>query len=181
MIITNSDNIALYGNGWDLSKGYAHNSRMNISDRKINTENATYINIAEPPNFVGRHYTYDGDYQFTDTGLSAGKANKKAELARAFVTHSERPIVDTGLGFNAQGGYQDVVNLEKGIKQSSVKFRDDQNVTHVVTTDQLSDILELIEANGSLIMNNKWTLADAITAAGNKTELDAVDINGGWS
>jgi len=108
------------------------------------------------------------------------KVQKKAELNEVFNTVSERPIVDTGLGFFAQGGYRDIENIRVGIKLKSTKFRDTENVTHIITTVQLSGILDTIEANGAVILNNKWTIADQITAATNQEELDAININEGW-
>ena len=180
MIIQNSDNVVIYNNDWALLEDGAYNAKRNIRDKSANTGNCIYIDMDEPADFERGNYTYDGEYHLTGSGLEAAKAIKKTDLDTVFAEKGERPIVDTGLGFNAQGGYRDIENIKTGIKLLSVKFRDELNVTHPVATEQLQDILDLIEINGAAIMNNKWTLADAITAATTEAELNAININEGW-
>ena len=108
------------------------------------------------------------------------KISKREELGNVFSNKAVRPIVDTGLGFNAQGGYRDIDNIKVGIKLGSTRFRDELDVTHDITTDQLGLILTAIEISGASLINNKWTLSDAITSATTKEELFDIDTNTGW-
>ena len=184
MITRNSDNLALYGDDWELVDDCAFNSKRNIRDKKINLSNATFHNVKQPKIWSGGFYTYDGaDFVLTSNGLDAAKEAKKSDLKLKFTEISERPIVDTGLGFNAQGGYQDLANLQTSIyldKDEPLYFRDADNVTHEVTKVEFKAILDAVIANGARLMHVKWDLSDAIEAAKTEAELNAIDINAGW-
>ena len=126
----------------------------------------TNVSKVSGPTYNVVDHTVVKTYVVTDKSLGEMKISKREELGNVFSNKAVRPIVDTGLGFNAQGGYRDIDN--------------ELDVTHDITTDQLGLILTAIEISGASLINNKWTLSDAITSATTKEELFNIDTNTGW-
>jgi len=119
-------------------------------------------------------------YVVRDLTLDELKAIKKGQLDKEFDTAAQRPIVDTGLGFEVHGGYTDLADFTVGADLGLTVIRAADNSMHTVTPEEFQTVLMAIKLRGFAIKGNKWELADAITAATNQEELDAIDINEGW-
>jgi len=115
-----------------------------------------------------------------DISLDELKAIKKGQLDQVFNTVAERPVVDTGLGFEVNGGYQDLADFTVGEDLGITIIRAVDNSMNDVTEIQFKSIILAIKMNGLTLKQNKWALADSITAATTIEELDLVDINEGW-
>ena len=180
MITENINNIALYGDGWELTDEGAFNPKRNIRDRKLNLSNATFHDVQQPSLWSGGFYTYDGDFTLTAIGLAAAKVDKKVQLDKEFAKQAFRPIVDTGLGFEVNGGYTDLADFEEGADLGLKVIRAVDNSMNTVTPEEFQSVLMAIKVRGFAIKGNKWALADSITAATTESELDAININEGW-
>ena len=89
MITRNSDNLALYGDGWALTDNGAFNSEKNIIDQSLNLSNATYHNVNQPNIWSGGFYTYDGNLTPTESGATA-----IAEALQVKVTEATQKRLD---------------------------------------------------------------------------------------
>lgn len=110
------------------------------------------------------------------------KERKLAELTFALNQVRETAWVMSSLGFQADANDTANTNVDGLIKSmtalnlTSTYFCDYNNVTHLVTIDDLKTLqLEIIQ-NGQALYAQKWAIRDAINAAKKKEVVDAIEI-----
>ncbi len=108
------------------------------------------------------------------------KADKLAELKAIFSEKSQRPVIQTSLGFEVQAGYQDLANFNVGLELGSTAIRAHDNKSYTVTDEEFSQVLFEIKANGARMMNVKWAFEDAIKLAESEPELNEINLNNRW-
>ena len=144
----------------------------------------------------GQPIKVDGNYtqqwEARDYGpddLALMKRDKKIELKSLFLEKSERPVIDTGMGFSVSAGYNDLIDFQVGAELGILGVRAYDNNTYPVTAEQMSGIITMIKQNGLLLKQAKWAkedAIDAITPGEGETYGDAIDavnsidLNAGW-
>lgn len=94
------------------------------------------------------------------------------KLSAAFKSiTSQRPVVDTGLGFYVDGGKDDLTNFEVGKKYALPEVKDYKGETHPVTVEQYDNIIQAIEVNGLNLFQEKWTKEQDIKALGSVADI----------
>lgn len=88
---------------------------------------------------------------------------------------ASRPIVDTGLGFSVQGGYQDLQNLESARDLGMTYVRASDNQSHSVTPEQWETVITTVKANAAQRFQRKWNIESEIKAAPDLNTLRAID------
>ena len=111
----------------------------------------------------------------SDEDISAAKANLLANKKQLITDHydakSKRPAVDSGLGFNVDGGVLDLSNFKSGKALNQLNLKDADNVYQ--TLDSIDDydlIISAIETERLRLINKKWELYDLVDAV--DTSLD---------
>lgn len=112
--------------------------------------------------------------------LADAKKNKLAALKSIYLIKSERPTVDTGLGFHVKGGYQDLADFQVGFELDLLTIRDAENDMVSVTKEEFAEVIHQIKLNGLSIKRRKWELEDLIESAATAEELSAIDISARW-
>lgn len=95
------------------------------------------------------------------------------------VTLQTRTIEDRTNWLTSQASYSAAVAMGMG-DVVNASFRCADNTTHVISYRDGLQTLLAIAAWGSAIMARSWDLKDAITAAADLVELDAIDVEAGW-
>lgn len=90
-----------------------------------------------------------------------------------------RGIEDRTNWLTSQAAYAAAVAAGQGATEGAV-FRTNSNNTVAVTFSIGLNVLLGMAAWGKAVMGNSWTLKDAVEAAGDKAELDAIDLEAGW-
>lgn len=77
---------------------------------------------------------------------------------------SQRPVVDTGLGFYVDGGKDDLTNFEVGKKYVLPEVKDYKGETHPITVEEYDNVIQAIEMNGLNLFQEKWAKEQDIKA-----------------
>lgn len=134
-----------------------------------------------PADFWGNHYSYNGTWTRTQAGIDAEnarkstmKAEKKAEIKAIFKKKMLKPVIDTGLGFNVDGGRDNLQDFQGGLSLGFYFARDAENITHKLTKEQMEQVISKIQENGLALYQRKWELEALIEKDIN------TDITTGW-
>ena len=117
-----------------------------------------------------------------NTTLAGKKQLKTKELKIEFEKAAFRPSIDTGLGFNIDGGRNDKDNIISYINylklngETSGAIMGADNTLHTLSTSDIETIPRVIEAYGLHLYQLKWSKAVQIQAAQTEEELDAVSL-----
>lgn len=160
-------------------------NRMYVSHReasKYDTWGRDELRGVELPQFQeGKFYKWDGnewvvlsEYPTPIIDIEALKVQKKAEIKKAFDIDSDKPIVDTGLGFSVDGAYRNKTDFETGKKYSFPQVRASDNTMHDVTSSDYDTIIQAIEMNGIAMYQRKWELEAQIDSATTIQELEVI-------
>jgi len=112
------------------------------------------------------------------TPVERARLVRLRELSKRFERFKKgRPVVDTGLGFSVQGGYEDKQNLEVAKRQGLdfVRGADDRFHTIDPATDW-DAILTAIDQFGIQVYQRKWQLEAAIGSAETVEAVNAIDL-----
>lgn len=131
-------------------------------------DNATVVTVAEQI------------ASFLTISTAAAKESKLKDLKAVFVKKSERPRVDTGLGYFVDGNYTDLSNFQIGKDLSLGAVKDADNITRPVTLADYNTILTAIKVNGVTLLQIKWTHGEAISLLETVAEINEYDISIGW-
>lgn len=150
----------------------------------IKRNGKTILTTEEKPKFINgtlRHPVkavdvLEAEVEVIEAGMTLEqlKENKKSDIKQAFVKDSEKPIVDTGLGFSVDGGYQNKQDFEVAKKYAFPMCKASDNTFHPVTASDYDTIIFAIEMNGIALYQRKWELEGLIESATTIEELEAV-------
>jgi hypothetical protein len=90
-----------------------------------------------------------------------------------------RDIEDRTNWLTSQASYSAAVAAGYGTAQGAT-FRTASNATIDLTYAQGLNVLLAMAAWGKTVMGKSWSLKDAVAAASDQEELDAIDITAGW-
>jgi len=94
--------------------------------------------------------------------------NKKLSTLKSnFEAATKRPSVNTTLGFNVDGGREDLENFQIGKDLGLLKVVDVDGVSHDIVLDDYDVIINAIKTTGLAFMQSKWDL---------KAELNGIDL-----
>ena len=144
-----------------------------LTDTELNNEGYYRVEYGSQPN--RRYYTsvenkalvdnvYKITYEAVDRPLADVKALLKVSIKERFLEKQIKPIVDTGLGFSVDGGYDKVKDFEIGKKYSfpSVKASDD--TFYPVSATDYDTIISAIELYGIQLFQLKWAKEEEVNA-----------------
>ena len=77
-------------------------------------------------------------------------------VSESFKTFSKRPVVDTGLGFNVDGGLDDLQRFEIGKELGITVMMDKQGIPHTVKTEDYDAVILAIKTYGLKLYQAKW-------------------------
>ena len=127
-----------------------------------------------PPTADRRYYDIEEvvDYttatvRYTETPKAVGdvQARMLRDLSTVFAAKkSERPVVDTGLGFSVDGGREDIDNMEIGQKHGLPQVRGADDLWYAVSTADYDTIISAIELNGIKLFQTKWSKEATVSA-----------------
>jgi len=86
----------------------------------------------------------------------------------------ERPRVDTGLGFEVDGGKEDLLFFENGQKLKLTELRDADNQMQTINLEDWDTILDAIRTRAFNILKFKWETEELIKNATTIEELDSI-------
>lgn len=132
---------------------------------KINYEtkpDRKYYTFTETRGIVNNIYSIS--YDSVDKPIEEVKSRMLKDLSEVYKEYKTRPRVDTGLGFDVDGGYDDIKNFEIGKKYALPEVKDADNNKHAVSIEDYDDILSAIELNGISLFNTKDTKEQEINA-----------------
>lgn len=90
-----------------------------------------------------------------------------------------RDVTDQANWLTLQGKAAAAVASGNG-ESEVLAIRTEENVTVPVTASVAAEIMDALSAFGGAMLAHKWALKDAISAASDHAELDAIDITTGW-
>jgi len=166
--------------------------RIILSDGKSRTDKTTYtaseiadagwtIATEKPEvSYPDRVFWDNARWNIQSISLSEQKNKLLEELNELFLRKTKRPKIETAGGFTIDGGKDDIRNFEIGLELGLTTIRGGDDENYTVSAQDIEDIILLIKTKGILFYQNKWALKDAIKAASDQSELDAVNINDGW-
>lgn len=114
-----------------------------------------------------------------DQAFAAGFTVSATGTALDGYTLQTRDLEDRTNWLTSQAAYSAAVAGGQGATAGAT-FRTADNSTVVLTYAQGLGVLLAMAAWGADIMGNSWSLKDAVTAAVDGAELDAIDIGAGW-
>ena len=89
------------------------------------------------------------------------------DISDSFKAFGKRPVVDTGLGFNVDGGLDDLQRFEIG-KELGVKVMvDKEGISHDVSADDYDTVILAIKTYGLTLYQTKWTREAEVKAIDN--------------
>jgi len=146
----------------------------------ISEENLRYIFEGEIPKDLELHGFRKMSKEEIEVSLDQAKKAKKAHLSELFRAKSLRHKVDTGLGYEVDGGKEDLVNLEvvKDLKITQIKLANNEFKT--LKEGDIDKIISAVKLAGAKRYQEKWEWEAKIDAAKTITELEAIDIEGAF-
>lgn len=127
----------------------------------------------------------------SDESISVAKealvAIKKQLIKNHYDAKSKRPIVESGLGFNVDGGALDLSSFKSGKAQGQLKVKDADNTYQTLdSVDDYDLIISAIEAEQLRLINKKWELCDLFDSVDDSLDfnsyseaLDSITISSG--
>lgn len=127
---------------------------------------------------------YDGSYYLKgyapNQNLDELKSKKLSELsakASSFEqTENKEMYIISSLGYKVNADPKALRNIEVLIELGVTQFRNYDNESVEVTTDNLKTIKSEIGINAVRLYQQKWAIEDLINKAETKEELDAIEI-----
>jgi len=160
-----------------LSDGSARTDPSTFTEEEI--ADAGYVEVPLKPHVNYPMYVdwIEGEWVVKTYDLEYQKTKKLEQLTNLMNAATDRPALDTGLGFSVDAGYTDLLSFEVGLELGITSVRSTDNVSHDVTIEQLQSIVNMIKQNGLQVLQLKWNLEDSIKSATTQEELDAVDLS----
>ncbi|TPJ95599.1 DUF4376 domain-containing protein [Mesorhizobium sp. B2-5-9] len=112
-----------------------------------------------------------------DAALSGGFTVQSGAMAGKVL--QTRDLTDRTNWLVSQASYSAAVASGAGAVENA-KFRTADNATFTMSYAEGLNVLLAMAGWGAACLDNSWALKDAIVAAGDKTALDAIDVNAGW-
>ena len=103
------------------------------------------------------------------------KNQKLQDLKEAFTQAKIRPRVDTTLGYQVDGGYEDLTNYENARILELDTIKDADNNMQSVTAEELDTIVQKIREHGAAQYQRKWTIEAELNNASTIEELNQVE------
>ena len=185
IITRKSDDVSQYifsdGYEIELTEKMLITDDFNAMDIKSTTHQI--VMGVEPLLFVGGAMSYtdvDGwvvtNQEAYDNAFANEKIVYKARVKDRFQSKQLNPIVDTGLGYSVDGGYDKLVDFEIGRKRAYPQVRDSDNNFHNAIDSDYVAIINSIEQFGVDNLEWKWTKEAEIDACTTIEELRDVTI-----
>ncbi len=89
------------------------------------------------------------------------------DISDSFKSFGKRPVVDTGLGFNVDGGLDDLQRFEIGKELGITVMMDKDGISHDVSADDYDAVILAIKTYGLTLYQTKWTREVAVKAFDN--------------
>jgi hypothetical protein len=105
------------------------------------------------------------------------KETLTAEVKASFARKAKRPIVDTGLGYSVNGGYDDLADFQIGREVALPMIRAEDNEFYDVDDAGYATILLAIKVNSLRLKQAKWSHLEAIDALTSVSEVVEYDIS----
>lgn len=121
-----------------------------------------YYNIIKTENLVGNKYIIS--YTPIERPISEVHEAMLKDLKDVFIDKSERPRVDSGLGYFVDGSRIDKENFEIGKDLGLPKVKDADNQWHDVTDSDYDTIILAIKIDGAYLWDMKNTKEKEILA-----------------
>jgi len=147
----------------------------------IAESNLKYIFGGEIPLDIELHgYREHEEKESKKLSIHDAKDEKKRDLKELFVAATVRPRVDTGLGFEVDGGSKDLTNFEvvRDLKIKQIKLSD--NSIRELKDGDAEKIVNAIKMAGVKRYAEKWEWEKKIDAAKSIDELEKIDISGAF-
>lgn len=150
-----------------------------ITEQELNADKYYKVNYGEKPNrryysFIESKELLDNIYQISyvsvDNDIDVMCTVMLKDLSIYFKEISERPRVDTGLGYFVDGSRLDKENFITGQKYSLPTIKDADGIFQDVTNEDYNIIIQKIEENGLYLYQTKWTKEQEILALTTITE-----------
>jgi hypothetical protein len=152
-----------------------------LTEKQLNDYDYYKIEYQSPPN--RRYYTsvkssslvgnkYVVGYTKTERPLDEVKKSMLKDLSKVYKEKQIRPRVTTSLGFDVDGGYNDIVNFEIGKKFALPQIKDADNIKHDATSADYDTIINEIQMNGISLFNTKDTKESEINALATIAECE---------
>ena len=116
--------------------------------------NRRYYTTTEVKEVVDNVYTIT----YTPVEKSVADVQKLLlkDISDSFKSFGKRPVVDTGLGFNVDGGLDDIQRFEIGKELGVTVMMDKNGVSHDVTADDYDAVILAIKTYGLSLYQTKW-------------------------
>jgi len=121
-----------------------------------------YYSAVENRGIVGNKFIIG--YTATEKPISEVREAMLIDLKEAFSGYSERPKVDTGLGYFVDGGRNDLTNFQIGKEFGFPAVKDANGDMQPITVEQYDTIITAIKAKGVSLYQVKWSKEDEIKA-----------------
>tara|TARA_R110000850_G_scaffold11976_4_gene40748 strand:- start:23071 stop:23655 length:585 start_codon:yes stop_codon:yes gene_type:complete len=184
MIIRSSDNVVLYGSGWELTSSCAVNAKEKKRDSTTRADNATFQNVNTPALFTGGDYTFsNGVFSYTQQGLERARFSACEKISKH--RHSKEtgvmPIAISSGTFNYP--YSLMISIEHfnlwqavtaGVTVLPAYWRDEYDNNNAVV---LADFLVMAGAIKTYLLNmgsRAHTDKAAIELLSTKAEIDVI-------
>ena len=102
----------------------------------------------------------DNVYTITYTPVEKSVADVQKlllkDISGSFKAFGKRPVVDTGLGFNVDGGLDDLQRFEIGKELEVGVMMDKDGISHDVSADDYDAVILAIKTYGLKLYQTKW-------------------------
>lgn len=160
-----------------------------LDEKELKKHNIYKVVDVEPVLLDGQTATEDG-YVFNNgtvsvnwkinSDLKAAKKIKKQAVKELFKAQSQRPKVDTTLGFYVDGSKDDLVNLENAQKLGLTFVKDVFGATHEIKVEDWDTILTKIREHGLKLFQEKWQLDTKIDACKSVEDVATITLDGAF-
>ena len=159
------------------SEGIRFTSKL--SDAELNAQGYYRLVFSSAPS--RRYYTstktyslvnneYTQAYATTDNPLDQVKEAMLKDLKIAFANYSERPRVDSGLGYFVDGSRTDLQNFEIGRDLAFPFIVDADDIEHPAVTADYDAVIQSIKEAGALLFQTRRTKKAEINLLSSVTE-----------
>lgn len=155
-----------------------------LTEEQLNSYGYYFIELSSPPN--RRYYTYTETkklvgnkyknvFTTTDRPLTEVQEVMLKDLSEVYSQKKVRPRVPTSLGFDVDGGYNDIVNFQIGKEFGLMQIKDADNIKHNIISADYDTIINDIKLNGINLFSQKDIKEQEIMALTTTAECEAYE------
>ena len=116
--------------------------------------NRRYYTTTEVKEVIGNVYTIT--YEAVEKSVADVQKLMLKDISESFKAFGKRPVVDTGLGFNVDGGLDDLQRFEIGKELEVGVMMDKDGISHDVSADDYDAVILAIKTYGLKLYQTKW-------------------------